>query len=146
MKKPEITLKTVIKKELLKKHLISSVIMGSLGLLLMIFGLYLIPDQLFKFFGPVFVVTWIVLGVSWVRPYAILKKLQLSPDELIIRKTTLIYKGKMIPFHKIKRVHYLSDKEKYGLKLEFTDGNELFMPYFTKKSFEEMKGVMVSHR
>jgi membrane protein YdbS with pleckstrin-like domain len=140
----EMTFKTSIKPELLKKHLISSTIMGAIGMLLLFVGFYFVPPKILPFLGPAIVIAWVILGISWIRPYVRLKKLSLFPDELILRKTALVYKGSLIPLHQIKTIHYIAEGEDYGLKFDLKNGSSLFLPYFTKQSFDELKSVLKS--
>lgn len=140
----ETRLTTSIKPELLKKHLVSSTIMGAIGLFLMILSSLFIPHAMLKFLGPAVVATWIILGISWIRPYIHLKKLSLIPDELLVRKDSMLYKGTIIPFHRIKTIHYIAEKDYYGLKFDYRNGNSLSLPYFNKQAFEELKRLIKS--
>lgn len=139
MIEPYKKLETVIKPEMLSRHLRYAIMLGGAGILILLISTYFIPKKELTFIGPLICLAWIFLVISSTKPYAKLKKINHTPDELIIRKSTLIYRGKLIHFNRIKKIAYIDKPEDYGLRFDMTSGSTLFLPYFNKEAYEELK-------
>lgn len=135
-------LQTYVKPELLKKHLKWVLMLIALGGILLAASALFFTKKELAFMGPIITLVWLILSIFSTRPYIKLKKLQFSPDELMVRKTSIIYKGKMIAINRIRKISFIDKPEDYGLKFEMASGATLFLPYFTKESYEELKKLL----
>lgn len=74
----------------------------------------------------------------------------MKPDQLEILHQGLIYKRAgeqewQLPFSSIQSVDYVDNPWRYGIVLHVENRWDLFLPYFTKRSFEELKNSLFSN-
>lgn len=134
-----IKLQTTVKPELIQKHLKYVAFVLLLGGLVLLIAYGFIPPKQFKFLGPLIGIVWFFVVISGFRPIIQLVNLKYNPEELIVRKTTLIYRGRRLPIANMETVYYSDKGDKYGIRIKFLNGEVLQMPYFNQEAFEELQ-------
>ena len=160
----EMKLRSSIKPEFARNMLFRGTLLAGIGIALLVFGGAFIPASYLSQWG---LILFLVAGglVAWgLIPYRRLMQLEVKPNELIIdqksievtfkRKPTLV-----IPFSAIQEMRYLENSKIYGIQIwlkkdaaekvviqdsQFDPkssrkyGCDLFLPYFSKNSFNEL--------
>lgn len=144
------TLRTSISPSLLKWRLyLGSFLAGSGAFLLLISAIYLSPTALEKwgFLILIFGLGLIALGLI---PYRKLQRLEVKPNELLVSEHGLAYyKGGSLqwklPYSSIHSIQFLESAWSYGIGLDVEGRFDLYLPYFTKRSFEILEKNFKDH-
>lgn len=83
-------------------------------------------------------------------PYRRLQRLEVRPNELVISEHGLIYyKGGdlqwKLPYSSIQRLSFQETAWRYGIALDVEGRFDLFLPYFTKRSFQILDQAFKDH-
>ncbi len=138
------TIKTAIKPALLKWKLFIGTLLAITGAsVIVLSGSFLSVEALKKWglFLLLFSLSLIALGLI---PYRRLQKLEIKPNELELLDHGLAYRknGKVewiLPYSSITDLDYVEDPWRYGIRLKVEERWALFLPYFTRRSFESLK-------
>lgn len=130
----------------MRRALLRGMRFASLGALLLLLTGTLLPLRLLSVIGPFAFpvgITFILLGL---RPYRRLSSLQSHPDALHFGRGGLHYlqRGRpqlCLPLEKIRWIDFASREGEEGILLHFQE-EELFFPYFTQETAEELKVLL----
>lgn len=115
----------------------------------MLASIYLSTQALEKW-GFLILIAGIGLIASGLIPYRKLQRLEVRPNELVLSKHGLIYyKGGelqwKLPFSSIQRLSFQESAWSYGIALDVEGRFDLFLPYFTKRSFQILEEAFKAH-
>lgn len=141
------TLRTSIDPTLLKWRLYLGTFLGGCGgVLLLLSSIYLSAQSLEKwgFLILMFGLGLIALGLI---PYRKLQRLEVRPNELVISEHGLIYykSGELqwkLPFASIHSLSFQETAWHYGIALNVEGRFDLFLPYFTRRSFQILEAAV----
>lgn len=163
----EIKLRSTVRPEYARRVLFRGTLLAVIGIAMLVLAGVFIPAAYLGKTG--FVLFVVALGlVTWgLLPYRMLMQLETKPDEILIdsKAVSVAFKRRptlMIPISAIRDIKYLDNDEIYGIqiwldkdpvdKVMIQDpyfkvknlrkyGADLFLPYFSKNSFNELVGV-----
>jgi hypothetical protein len=135
------TLRTSISPSLLKWRLyLGSFLAGGGAFLLLFSSIYLSTSVLEKW-GFLILILGLGLIAIGLIPYRKLQRLEVKPNELILSEHGLAYyKGGRLewklPYDSIRSVTFFESSWRYGIYLDVEGRFDLFLPFFTKRSFQ----------
>lgn len=135
------TLRTSVSPSLLKWRLyLGSFLAGAGAFLLLFSSIYLSTSALEKW-GFLILILGLGLIAVGLIPYRKLQRLEIKPNELILSEHGLAYyKGGSLqwklPYASIHSMQFLESAWSYGIALDVEGRFDLFLPYFTKRSFQ----------
>lgn len=137
------TLRTSVKPQLLKWVLFLGSFFAILGACLLLFSGIALPVDSLKKWGPLLFLLSLGLIAGGLIPYRRLQKLEVNPDQLVILEKGLIYKRAgvqewQLPFDSIQSADYIDNPWRYGILLHVENSWDIFLPYFTKRAYEEL--------
>jgi len=139
------TNKTTVTTSLLKKSLFSGMVKASIGITLIVMtGTFLPLPQLQTWGLPIFFASLLLIIIGLV-PYKKLSRLQTNPYHLRIEEEKLILLSpKLIPLQTLpidtmQEISHTTHNHIYGITIILKDGEKHFFPYFSKRSFDELK-------
>lgn len=142
----EITLRSSIKPELMRKLLFKGTLLAGIGAVsILLAGLFLSPDYLAIWGLPIFLIGMGLITIG-LLPYRRLKRLELNPHKLIIRPSEsvqLLIKGKtvlVIPWNEIAKIEYEDHETNYGIRFFFKSSENIpiFIPFFSRRSYQTL--------
>lgn len=118
-------------------------ILAILGAALLLYSGIALPVETLKKWGALLFLISLGLIAAGLIPYRRLQKLELNPDQLVILEKGLIYKRAgvqewQLPFDSIQSIDYVDNPWRYGILLHIENRWDIFLPYFTKRSYEEL--------
>lgn len=154
-------LRSSIKPALHRYVLFRGTSLAFIGAILLLYhGIFVRAEELGSY-GFLVITLGIGLIALGLLPYRRLTKLEKEPHEIwIIEDSSVCFRSRgknivSIPLNMIKKVEHLDEGREYGIALSmqpsFLDGRELqqiskkskgcdlFLPYFTKRSFDELQ-------
>lgn len=139
-----LTLYSSIKKELMQQQLVRGSAIAVFGAIILVFGGTWVPQNSLAYWGlPLFLVG---IGlITWgMLPYRKLKQLEEHPYVVKIENGTMhcFKSGRevyQLHLEQVKSVEYVDDERHYGIKIAMRPSESLFLPYFSKHSFEMIK-------
>jgi hypothetical protein len=134
-----LTLRTSVRPELKRTLLIRGMILAVIGLaLLMVGGIFLPPETLKQWGFPLFLVSILCIGGGLI-PYKRVVKLESAPDSIVISdRGEIHYKGKTYRMDAVEKVEFYENRG-YGIKMTLKTSETVFLPYFSKRSCEELQ-------
>lgn len=138
-----LTLRTTVTSSMLKKTLMRGCIPAFVGILLIAIGGATLPPESLQFWGLPLLAIGLGLITYGLLPYRKLSRLQLNPDQIkVFDQDHLLYIKKgtpllSIPCEAISNIDYLEEKDRYGIVLHA--GTALFLPYFSRRSYQELQ-------
>ncbi len=133
-----ITLYTTIKPSLYRKALLISSMMGVLGALLLVFATLFIPQKQLEFLGPILGLFSLLLIGFGFRPFLKIKKMDSKPIPLKLTKDGIFWKNVRIVTKNVAETRYIDSEKSYGIEITSKAGQKLFLPYYSKRSYEEV--------
>lgn len=134
----KIVLQTMVKPSLYRGALMKGTLFGFLGAFLLVLVTILVPSEEMTYVGPfVGLLSLLLIGMGF-RPFQKLKKQEMKPQKLILSKASLEWQGKTIDYSQLKNWHFVEEGLHYGIELVLSSGENLFLPYFSKRSFDEL--------
>lgn len=161
-------LRSSIRPEVLNKALKRGMFFAGIGSCILLFSGVLIPEKYLKILGLPLILSSILLITLGLYPYQKLKRLEITPHEItILDENTFLFSWKRkpfltIPFSEISSVKFIDSNIRYGIALDLRNlsvvkacnnefdvtvfmktckakyGCDLFLPYFSKRSFDEL--------
>lgn len=118
-------------------------ILAILGALLLLYSGIALPVETLKKWGVLLFLISLGLIAAGLIPYRRLQRLELNPDQLVILEKGLIYKRAgvqewQLPFDSIQSIDYVDNPWRYGILLHVENSWDIFLPYFTRRSYEEL--------
>jgi len=134
-----VTLYTSVKPSLYRNKLLKGCFAGMLGALILLISTLYIHQKEMEFWGPILgFFALILVGIGF-RPFLKLKKLDSKPDSIKISADHIFWKNLRVVNKNIAEIRYVDEGENYGIEVVSKEGQKLFLPYFSKRSFEELK-------
>lgn len=163
----EAILRSSIKPSLMRKTLWQGTVLAALGAFIFLYAGVAIQRTTLQTWGIPILGVGLALITLGLLPYRRLTRLELNPYKIVIASETefTFFKGIplfTIPFAAIDTISFYDGKKDYGIciKLKNTptekvivhtsstclkvfqrNGCDLFFPYFTRRSFDELKSV-----
>lgn len=146
---------TTIYPHFIKQALKRGIALASIGIFILLWGSFQ-NTQFLTNYG-FFIISFALLFIAWgLIPYKRLNQLATTPDHLIIEQNRLEFlpQGKqekkvIIAFQSIERIKYFENSTLYGIGINFKKKGpkkwlkafdcDFFIPYFSKRSFEDLK-------
>lgn len=138
---------------LLKKVLFKGFLLGLIGVLIILFSGTFLPPNILKIWG-----VWVfILGITLIAwgliPYRKLSRLAAKPNQILVSKDHLeYYSGGILKMslllQTIEKWDFIQQGTMYGIRIEIKsksndlEKEEIFLPYFSKRSFNELKEMI----
>lgn len=133
-----LTLYTSVKPALYRKALLKSSIAGISGAFILVFATIFLPQIQLEFWGPILgLISLFLIGFGF-RPFLKIKRLDSKPIALKLTKENILWNNVRIVTKNIESAHYIDAEENYGIEIISKTGQKLFLPYYSKRSFEEV--------
>lgn len=144
------TLRTSVDPGLLKWRLYLGTFLGGCGAFILLISAISLPTQSLEKWGFMILIIGMSLIALGLIPYRKLQRLEVKPNELVISKHGLIYyKGGelqwKLPFSSIHRFSFQETAWSYGIVLDVEGRFDLFLPYFTRRSFQILEEAFKAH-
>lgn len=129
---------TTIRPTLYRKALFQGCLWGISGALLLVLSSLFVHREELQHWGPVVgLVSLLMIGYGF-RPFMRLKRMETKPVPLEITEEGFVWKNIRIPRESVAGMHYVDDGDKYGIEIAAKTGDKLFLPYYSKRSFETL--------
>lgn len=136
-----LTLYTTVKPHLYRKALLKSTLAGLLGALILVCATLFLPIQELEFWGPILgLIALFLIGFGF-RPFLKIKKLDSKPIALRLGKDHIYWKNISIVTKNIESLRYI-ESEDYGIEITSKAGQKLFLPYYSKRTYEEVSDYL----
>lgn len=136
-----LTLYTTVKPHLYRNALFKSTFSGVLGALILVCATLFLPVQELEFWGPLLgLIALFIIGFGF-RPFLKLKKLDSKPIALRLGRDHIYWKNISIVTKNISNIRY-DDSENYGIEITSKAGQKLFLPYYSKRTYEEVSDYL----
>lgn len=135
-----------VHKQFKKEKLIKGTLLSIAGLIPLVLAFLYLPPYYLKLLGfPLVVIAFFLITIG-LLPFKKLTQLERIPDEISINdqeELTYLSKRKPVlsfPLSKIQEITYVDKKWIYGIEFKL-EKDIVFLPYFSKASFERIKEI-----
>ncbi len=141
---------TSIKSDLIRKTLIQGTCIAGLGVFLLLLAGTLTPIQMLEKWGLLIFIFAAVLMAVGLIPYRLLQRLESSPNKIYLsddHKLCYFKKNQLkasIPFNKVRALEWIDHYYIYGIKVILDDHQSLFLPFFSHRSLQEIRDIILS--
>ncbi|KAF3361981.1 Uncharacterized protein PHSC3_001539 [Chlamydiales bacterium STE3] len=140
---------TSVRPNLLYKTVVQGTLFAGCGALSLLLAGTLMPLETLSIWG-----LWIFLLAAGIMviglvPYRLLQKLEVNPYKIYLTEDNVLHyfkKGKVLlslPISDIQNLTWEDRTYLYGIKAHLKNEKSLFFPFFSKRSYEELKEILL---